>query len=133
MSIAATSGRKIRISPAWLKKRPDDYGMVIHELTHVVQGYPGGGPGWVTEGIADYVRYVQYEKRAITPKEQRKGNYKSGYWTAGSFLAWAAEKHDPKLIQKLNAAMRSGKWADSIWKDLTGKELDALWAAYLAG
>jgi hypothetical protein len=131
--VAATSGNKIRISPEWLKKRPDDFGMVVHELTHVVQGYPRGGPGWVTEGIADYVRYVQYEKRAVMPQEKRKGSYTAGYWPAASFLAWMAEKHDPMLIQKLNAAMRSGKWSDTIWNALTGKELDALWKDYLAG
>lgn len=130
--VAATSGAKIRISTEWIKKRPDDFGMVIHEMTHVVQAYPRGGPGWVTEGVADWIRYVFYEKRPLIPKGKRKGSYKDAYWTAASFLGWVADQHDPKLISKLNASMRSGKWSDGIWKELTGKELDALWAAYTA-
>ena len=35
----------------------------IHELCHVVQSYPNGNPLWVTEGIADYVRWAIYEKK----------------------------------------------------------------------
>jgi len=33
------------------------FGMVIHELRHVVQSYHRGNtPGWLTEGIADHIR-----------------------------------------------------------------------------
>ena len=130
--IAATSGDRIRIATAWVRKRPDDLGMVIHELTHVVQAYPRGGPGWLTEGIADYVRYVQYEKRAVAPKAQRKGSYTAGYWTAAPFLAWIAEKHEPRVVRKANAAMRSGRRRDDLWKEWTGRDLDALWKDYAA-
>jgi hypothetical protein len=43
---------------------PNDYkGMMAHELTHIVQHYGDGiGPGWLVEGIADYVRHKYYEK-----------------------------------------------------------------------
>src|SRR5436189_2063268 len=42
----------------WLKKNPDDIGMLAHELTHAVQAYPKADPGWLTEGIADYARQL---------------------------------------------------------------------------
>ena len=62
--VAATSKDTIRISAEWVtKKAPNDYGMVIHELTHIVQDYRGKGEGWLTEGIADYIRDRHFEKR----------------------------------------------------------------------
>ncbi len=38
--LAATTGHTITIQPDWVRKHPDDFGMVVHELTHVVQQYP---------------------------------------------------------------------------------------------
>src|SRR3954447_4955642 len=41
--VANASGDKIRISAEWVtKKAPNDYGMVVHELTHIVQAYHRG-------------------------------------------------------------------------------------------
>ena len=85
--IAHTSGAKITISTEWIGKHPDDFGMVIHELCHVVQSYPKG-VGWITEGIADYIRYFKYEPRPTPPKVGAKASYKDGYKTSATFLAW---------------------------------------------
>src|SRR5207249_2446473 len=38
--IAATSGATITIASSWVQRHPDDRGMVIHELVHVIQSYP---------------------------------------------------------------------------------------------
>jgi hypothetical protein len=130
--VAATSGAKIRIAADWVKKHPEDLGMVIHELAHVVQSYKNGSPGWVTEGIADYVRYFLYEKKAVTPKDKRKGSYKDAYRTTASFFAWLVGAHDKEIVKKLNAAMRGGKYSDDLFKDWTGKDLETLWKDYLA-
>src|SRR4051812_38846659 len=60
--VASTSKNEIRVSAEWVtKKAPNDYGMVIHELTHVVQDYRSKGEFWVTEGIADYIRDKHFE------------------------------------------------------------------------
>jgi hypothetical protein len=130
--VADTSGNRIRVAADWVKKHPEDTGMIVHELVHVVQSYKGGGPSWVTDGVADYIRYFQYEKKAITPKEKRKGSWKDSYRTTASFFAWLAEKHDKEIVKKLNAAMRSGKYSDELFKDSCGKDLDSLWKDYLA-
>src|SRR5579862_8147473 len=62
---AETTGNVIHVSADYIKAMPDDFrAMIIHELTHVVQHYPNGVPdsGWLTEGIADYVRHKYFEK-----------------------------------------------------------------------
>src|SRR5262245_18576044 len=45
--IAATSGGKIRVSADYVRKHPDDEGMIVHELVHVVQAYPDPNPIWL--------------------------------------------------------------------------------------
>src|ERR1700761_5441021 len=57
---AATMGTRIVVDPAYVLAHlhnPDMLGMVGHEMVHVAQAYPGKPASWLTEGIADYMRY----------------------------------------------------------------------------
>jgi hypothetical protein len=131
--IAYTSGQTITISAHWVKAHPDDWGMVVHELTHVIQAYPGEAPSWLTEGIADYIRYFHYEpKTPLGPVDPRKDTYKDGYGTAARFLAWVEQKHDKEIVKKLNAALRRKQYHDKLFVKYTGKNADQLWDLYLA-
>src|SRR5262249_27232851 len=97
--VAGTSGATISIAASWVKKHPDEYGMVIHELTHVVQAYPRPEPGWLVEGIADYARYFHFEPKAklagIDPARQ---SYRDGYGVTALFLAWLEKTHDQAIV-----------------------------------
>ncbi len=130
--VAGTSAGVISIAANWVKQHPDDYGMVIHELTHIVQAYPKADPGWLTEGIADYVRLFHFEPQAklngIDPERQ---SYRDGYRTSASFLAWIERTHDKDIIRKLNAAMRSSRYRYDLFRQYTGHSLDRLWADFL--
>jgi hypothetical protein len=130
--VAFASGRTITIAAAWVKAHPDDFGMVVHELTHVVQGYRRGGPSWLVEGIADYVRFSHFEPKTRIRVDPKRASYRDGYRTAAKFLAWAEAKHDRGLVRALNAALRAGAYKDSLFEKRTGKKLDALWADFLA-
>jgi hypothetical protein len=46
---ALRTGSEIHISERWIRQHPDDLGMVIHELTHAIQDYPPGQPGWLVD------------------------------------------------------------------------------------
>jgi hypothetical protein len=48
---------QIVISSTHLKDYPIVTGVLTHEMMHIVQSYPDGQPGWLVEGIADYVRW----------------------------------------------------------------------------
>lgn len=128
----AASGARIEVGAGWVRKHPDDVGMVIHELVHVVQRYPAYEPGWLTEGIADWLRYYVFEpqkpKRRIDPK---KASYKDAYATTAAFLDWIQRTHDKDAVRKLNAAMRAKAYRAELWRELTGKDLDPLWADFL--
>ena len=128
--VAYTTGAKITVVADWIRKHPDDFGMVIHELTHVVQSYPKG-VGWITEGIADYIRNYKYESKQ-PGKVNPKSSYKDGYKTAATFLAWIEKSKDKDIIRKLNEALRTGKYKDELFKEWAGADADALWKEFLA-
>ena len=125
----------LTINTDWITKHPDDFGMIIHEMTHAIQDYHGvpQGAGWLTEGIADYIRYWHYEPevphRRIDPA---KASYRDGYSTTGAFLASLMVKYDRRTVRRLDAALRAGKYTDAIFEEITGKALDPLWSEFLA-
>jgi hypothetical protein len=119
------------ISAAHVKKNPQDFGMVIHEHAHVLQRYAKGYPGWLCEGIADYVRYYHYEPTRRVPVDTKKANYTDGYGTSAKFLAWVEKTHDKSIVRKLNEALRKGEYTDKFFETHTKKTLDKLWATFL--
>jgi Peptidase of plants and bacteria len=131
--VAFTSGNTITIAGDWIKKQPDDYGMVVHELTHVIQSYPRtkGKDGWLVEGIADYVRFFKYEPDTKLGAINPKSSYHDGYRTAARFLAWIEKTHDKEIVSKLNLALRKSEYKDEVFKDVTGMNLDDLWNEFL--
>jgi hypothetical protein len=131
--VAAASGNVINFAASYVREHTNDWGMVVHELTHVVQSYPPGGPGWLVEGIADYVRLTHFEPKAPRPRlNLEKASYRDAYKTTAMFLEWAERKHDAKLVAKLNAALRLRKYSPELWQEATGKSVDELWADYIA-
>lgn len=130
----STSGDVIYISVKWIKAHPDDFGMVIHELTHVIQHYPPSQsqPGWLVEGVADYLRYWKYEPekphRRLNPA---KASYRDGYGATAAFLAWTVWKYDKRIVRRLDDAMRHHRYNDAMFKETTGKDLDSLWAEFV--
>ncbi len=129
--VAHATNDGIHISADWITKHPEDKGMVVHELTHVVQDYKGKGEFWLTEGIADYVRYERYEPGTQKWKLTEKSSYKQGYGIAGAFLAWIEKNKNADIIRKLNAACRDGSYKREMFKELCGADTDALWAEYM--
>ena len=132
--VAATSGNHIKVSAEWVTKRaPNDYGMIVHELVHVVQNYHGGGEGWVTEGIADYVRDRWFEPGArklhLNPA---KATFHDGYTTTAAFLMWVEDHRCPGIVAALNAASRQRKPLMNVFVELTGQDAVALWEEFMA-
>jgi Peptidase of plants and bacteria len=127
------SDRRILISSKWVTRHPDDIGMVIHELMHLVQEYPPSKAGWLVEGIADYVRYFQFEPDKKSKwRINAKSNYKQGYGVTAAFLAWLERTKHPGIVHELNAALRTSMYDNSLFEEITGRTLDDLWAEFAA-
>ena len=133
--VAATGNGTARYSPRWLHDHPEDIDVVTHEVMHIVQAYPrGAGPGWLTEGIADYVRFkygVNNEAgKWSLPKYDTSHRYTKSYRITARFLLWLETKVRPTIVNELDTAMRSKTYTPEIWQTLTGKNLDQLWDDY---
>jgi hypothetical protein len=126
--VAHVLGPKMHIAAHWVKSRPDDFGMVAHELVHLVQRYQPGQPGWIVEGMADYVRARHFEPNIKTPRINfEKAKYTDAYKTTASFFIWLEAKYDARIVPKLHAAMRARNYKDELFQEWTGKDLPTLW------
>ena len=134
--VAETGNGVARYSPEWLKDHPEDIDVVTHEVMHIVQDYRHDGPGWLTEGIADYVRYVygiNNLKSKWTLPDYRPGQrYTDAYRVTARFLLWVEKNKDPHIVDELDAALRDGHYQASLWVQLTGSTVDQLWQQYAA-
>ncbi len=139
--VAATGGTEVNVSEQWIHlqlKRPEwneAVGSVIHELVHVVQQYhTRGNPGWLVEGVADYLRWFHFEPLAHRPtlRNPARAKYTDSYKTTAGFLEFVVKNHDHEMAVKLNAAMRQGLYSPEVWKESTGLTIQQLWSEYVA-
>ncbi|MBO7684537.1 MAG: hypothetical protein J6T51_07420 [Kiritimatiellae bacterium] len=130
---AYASGSEVVFDRKWIKENPGDVGCGIHELFHVVQGDYRNAPGWLLEGIADYVRWYLYEPESHgcdMDLSSDEVHYDGAYRVSANFLDFVERKH-PGTVRELNALCRRGKYDEkTYWKKRTGKgvkELEAEW------
>jgi hypothetical protein len=133
--VAATDNGRVTISAAWMHKRPEDIDVITHEVMHIVQDYgESTGPGWLTEGIADYARYKfgvnNTAAKWVLPDYKSTQNYDNAYRVTARFLLWMEEKVKPGIVKTLDKQLRKHTFTDAAWKNLTGKTVDELWKAY---
>ena len=133
--VAATDDGIVRYNSEWFVKHPGDIDVVTHEVMHIVQAYPdGAGPGWLTEGIADYVRYtLGIDNKGASwslPEYKASQNYTDAYRVTAKFLVWIEEHYDKGFVKQMDATLRSNTYKPALWKRFTGKNPDALWKEY---
>lgn len=138
--VAYTAGTRIVCAAKWYRSnlKGEARGSVVHEMVHVVQQYGAvrhkehatRPPGWLVEGIPDYIRWYLYEPQShgadITARSLSRARFDGSYRVSANFLNYVKTKYDKDLIRKLNAALREGSYSSDIWKKLTGKTVDEL-------
>ena len=101
---------------------------------HIVQDYRHANPGWLTEGIADYVRYVygvnNVKSRWTLPDYRSTQNYENAYRVTARFLLWVEKTKNKRIVDRLDAALRDGTYQPQLWEKLTGAAVDQLWKEY---
>lgn len=132
--VAYTQGRDVHCAGVWFSRnlKGEAAGAVVHELCHVVQQYRSRrNPGWLVEGVCDYIRWFMYEPESQRPRVNfSRDNYDDSYRVTGAFLNYVVAEHGEEILPKLNAAMREGRYDADIWKELTGKTAPELWTAF---
>lgn len=132
--IAGTANGVITFNPEYCHNNPNDLDMVTHEAMHIVQDYPGGGPGWITEGIADYARYKYGIHNAsvgwMVQPYSLTADYTAGYGEAAHFFLWLEQHKNERIVDILDSVMRKSVYSDNIWSTMTGESLSQLWTDY---
>lgn len=135
--IAGAGGDHIFFNPAYFAAHPEDTDVVVHEAMHVVQAYGDQPvPGWLVEGIADYVRHHYGVNDAVggwrLPDYAADQELAQGYRSAGRFLVWLEQQGHAGVVEALDARARAGAYTPEVWAELTGQSLEALWDEYRA-
>jgi hypothetical protein len=130
---ALTRGSVIEVDARGLLARlrdPDALAMIAHEMVHVAQRYPHA-PGWLVEGIADYMRYYVLITDDPSRAFQAKGaTWRGGYQASAGFLDWAEQGH-PGTVTRINAALRAGEDGEALLRETVGQPLPQAWTAYI--
>ena len=135
--VANASGTTIRISADWIRRSPGDFGMVAHEMTHLIQRYGGGRgqggiPTWAMEGITDFARHAYYEPDVLMrPVNLETNKYNDSYQITGGFFMWIEHAYDKEFVKKLNQHARSRTWSEDVFEKYTGKGPEELWKEYV--
>lgn len=137
--VAGTVGSRIECAGPWFRQnlKGEALGAVFHELVHVCQQYKGASaPGWLVEGIADYVRWYRFEPKSggAEIRNIARARHDGSYRITANFLNYVSEQHGQDFVTGLNAAIRSHTYSENYWKEKTGKtlaELNDAWIAHL--
>jgi hypothetical protein len=138
--VAATAGTRIMCDPRWYRGqlKREALGSIVHELVHVVQQYGNRAtrkgtnrpPGWLTEGVPDYIRWYLYEPESrgaeIRPQNAARARYDAAYRPSANFLNFVINKYDKDLIVELNTVLREFRYDAEIWKTRTGHTVEEL-------
>ncbi len=134
---AYASGTTISLNIEWMRGqlKGEARGAVVHELVHVVQQYSGRRrgragsvtPGWLVEGIPDYIRWFLYEPGTggakLSAERRQAAQHNASYRVSANFLDYVIRSHptNPSILEQLNAAAREGRYTSELWQQLTGK------------
>jgi len=133
--VAAAGGSRITGSASYFRDHPGDIGAMVHETTHIIQHYRGSdNPGWLVEGVSDYIRFFKFEPGKIGRINAEEAHYNGSYRVTAAFLGYVTDKYDKQLVRELNKLMREGHYKEEVFKQRTGKtlqELDVEWRASL--
>ncbi len=142
---AYASGNVITLNTQWFRRelKREARGAVVHEMAHVVQSYAqnrrnarSSTPGWIVEGIPDYIRWFLYEPESkgaeIAERALATATHDASYRVTGNFFDFLTRTYDRDFIVKLNTAARLGRYDSHFWTETFGKsapELEKEWKA----
>jgi hypothetical protein len=136
--VAEASGNRILFSTTYMNANPTDIDIVTHEGMHLVQGYAyDSGPVWLTEGIADFVRYKygvdnigsNWSLPDFRP-EDNEIKYENSYRITARFFEWIDQKFKPGMITQIDEELRNHTYNEDTWVKLSGKTINELWSDY---
>ncbi|MEU3567347.1 basic secretory protein-like protein [Kitasatospora sp. NPDC036755] len=121
----ATGNNEIHVNIGYTRNNKGDTGFLVHEAVHVaVWDNPTGRPGWLGEGLADWVRDYNFQPGTGAQHFGSDTNYDSGYQATARFIDYVSKTYNkPDLAHFLNTT----NYSEQLWTQLTGKTAQQLW------
>ncbi|MBQ7364684.1 MAG: hypothetical protein IJW46_03720 [Clostridia bacterium] len=116
-----------------------DFSALSHELTHAMQVYRdskygatpnANGGSWLTEGVADFSRYIYEPAPFDLPAFSSNQSYIDSYRVTARFFVWCNENVDPTFLEQLNEGLKCEAYTAKLFVKITGKTVDELWQMY---
>ncbi|MEV0530598.1 basic secretory protein-like protein [Kitasatospora sp. NPDC050463] len=117
--------KEVHVNIDYTRGNRNDTGFLVHEAVHVaVWDNPTSRPGWLSEGLADWVRNYNFQPGTGAQHFGPGTNYDSGYQATARFVDHVSKTYGkPDLAHLLNTT----NYSDQIWVQLTGKSAQQLW------
>ena len=132
--VAYSFGDVVVFSYAYMEEHPLEGDVAVHEITHKIQaGYKGSAPGWLIEGMADYVRDkfgIDDPNNFTLPEYNPNQSYEDAYRVTARFLKWIETHKYPNFVKELNDALIGGGNYEAFWSKALGADVDAVWQEY---
>lgn len=113
---------------------PNEADVVVHEIMHLIQAYSSGAaPGWLSEGIADYVRYKYGQDQQSgwsLPDFRSSDSYTDAYRVTARFLVWIEKRVKKNFVKEIDEAIRNKTYSANFWVQHTGMPVEKLWEQY---
>ena len=107
---------------------PHLYTVLAHELAHVAQHYPPLATKWLTEGIADYVRfYVLFPDDPARFFDPMHGDFRTGYQPAAAMLDHVERTCGMGSVRQVNAYLRKGRDGEGALAKVAGMPPEDVW------
>lgn len=132
--VAYSFGDVVVFGYDYMEEHPEDGDVVVHEVMHKIQAdYQGDVPGWLKEGIADYVRERfgrdnpdSWSLSDFSPDHR----YDGGYGITARYLLWIETHKMEGFVTGLNSALLNGTPYQDFWMQSLGESIEDLWTAY---
>ncbi|SEA27905.1 Peptidase [Arachidicoccus rhizosphaerae] len=132
--VAYSFGDVLVFSYDYMEGHPKEGDVAVHEIMHKIQnGYQGDIPSWLTEGIADYVRYrygIDNPDSWELPDYSSDQNYDDSYRVTARFLVWIENHKEKNFVKQLDQALRKGTNYKDFFVSTLGKSIDQTWSEY---
>lgn len=132
--VAYSFGDVVVFGYDYMEGHPEDGDVAVHETMHKIQAdYQGNVPGWLTEGMADYVRDrfgVDDPDNWSLPDYAPDQNYDGSYGITARYLLWIEKHKHQNFVQELNDALLDGVDYQLFWNQTLGGSVAAIWSEY---
>ena len=149
--VAEASGNFVHLHDEWLRKYPEDFDCITHELAHVIQN------GWDSDYLEDSGYIERFSDCSRYEYAMDNGYYNDGEWTLQTvadeptrsasvrFLVWLDYYYTDEnadILRNFLSVCRNSKISSSQWArgwqavfsgtQLEGKTVDEVWAMFAA-